>query len=60
VTVEKFKEIYNGYPRKLVILLYKAPVYLDNLETINNLMKSFHVTPTGGHEEKTKKKRLKN
>jgi RNase H-like domain found in reverse transcriptase/Reverse transcriptase (RNA-dependent DNA polymerase)/Integrase zinc binding domain/Retroviral aspartyl protease len=54
VTVEKFKEIYNGYPRKLEILLYKAPVYLDNLEIINNLIKSYHVTPTGGHEGITK------
>jgi hypothetical protein len=54
VAMEKFKDIFNGIPRKVKILLFSLPEKLENIEIIDNLIKSYHESPIGGHEGKSR------
>jgi hypothetical protein len=52
--VDRFKEIFNGYPRKVEIILFNLPIFLEDVAIINYLIKDYHISPTGGHEGVTR------
>lgn len=54
VTTSTFKIVANKTLQSLQILIYKPPMYVDNKNKIQEILRNFHNTPTGGHVGQTK------
>lgn len=49
VPKEMFKELAVKSPKNLQIIIYNPPKFISDLGEIQNILKNYHQTPTGGH-----------
>lgn len=49
MSIETFKEIANIAISNYQIILFTPPRILKNIKEIQDILKQFHIIPTGGH-----------